>query len=65
MNIFKQTEIKRPIYTVKLENGVVINVYGGYAIGNDGKRYYHVGHEKGDMLETVGWSCDVDGAVVV
>lgn len=65
MNILKQVEIKHPLYTVKLENGVTINVYGDYAIGNDGKRYYHVGHENCDLLETVGWSCDIDSAVMV
>lgn len=65
MIVLKQTEIKHPVYAAKLESGVIINVYGDYAIGTDGKRYYHIGRENDGMLETIGWSCEVEKAVIM
>lgn len=63
---FKETNILHPLYAAKLENGVIINVYGDRAEGNDGKTYYHVGKENSDgILETVGWSCETDKAVIL
>lgn len=66
MNIFKQNDIKIPLFAATLENGVNINVYGDYAEGSDGKTYYHVGREdeEGD-LQTIGWSCEVSEAVIL
>ena len=66
MNIFKQNDIKIPLFAATLENGVNINVYGDYAEGSDGKTYYHIGKEDEEgVLLTVGWSSDVSGAVIV
>ena len=66
MNIFKQNDIKIPLFAATLENGVKINVYGDYAEGSDGKTYYHIGKEDEEgVLHTVGWSSEVSGAVIV
>ena len=64
MKIFKEvaTEEVKILYTATLENGVHIDVYGDYALGSDGKTYYHVGFEDEEgVLQTLGWSCDIDG----
>lgn len=63
MKIFKEVETKevKILYTAVLDSGVHIDVYGDYALGSDGKNYYHVGHEDEDgVLLTDGWSCDID-----
>ena len=66
MNIFKQKDIKYPCYAAMLENGVDIVVYGDYATGSDGKTYFHIGKEDEEgVLQTVGWSCEVDKAVIL
>lgn len=54
--MLKETEIIRSLYTARLENGVIIFVYDGYAEGTDGKRYSPVleADEEGDF-EVVGW----------
>ncbi|MGN1194259.1 MAG: hypothetical protein ACI4SB_02120 [Acutalibacteraceae bacterium] len=66
MTIYKQLETKNPLYIATLDNGVTVQVYGDYALGDDGKTYYHVGKEdENGLLVTVGWSCDVLGAVEV
>ncbi len=67
MKICKQigTETINILYVATLDDGVKIYVFGDYAIGDNGKTYYHIGKEDGDLLRTVGWSCDVDGAVIV
>jgi len=67
MNIFKQVKIEaiNILYTATLDNGVKIYVFGDYAIGSNGKKYYHVGREDGDILTTVGWSCDIDRAIIL
>ena len=66
MLIHKETEILNPMFVAKLDNGVTLLVFDGYALGSDGKTYYHIGREdeEGDLL-TVGWSCDVDGEKVI
>lgn len=63
---FKETKILHPLYAAELENGVIINVYGDKAEGNDGKTYYHVGREGTDgILKTVGWSSEIKKAVII
>ncbi len=66
MNIHKAIETLRPVAVFKLDNGVTLLVFDGYALGSDGKTYYHVGmeDEDGDLL-TAGWSCEIDKAVVI
>ena len=39
MSIYKETDIKHPLFVVTLENGVTLLVYDGYAEGSDGKIY--------------------------
>ena len=66
MTIYKQLETKNPLYITILDNGVTLQVYGEYALGDDSKVYYHVGKEdETGELFTVGWSCDISCAVVV
>ncbi|MCM1364121.1 MAG: hypothetical protein NC122_04790 [Faecalibacterium sp.] len=66
LKVQKEVKITNPLYTAELDNGVKINVYGDYALGTDGKRYYHVGYEDDSgVLITLGWSCEADMAVIV
>lgn len=68
MNFLKEIKFEetKVLYSAILENGVHIDVYGDYAIGDDGKKYYHVGFEdETGVLETIGWSCEVDGTVIL
>lgn len=66
MILFKETEIFHPLYAARLENEVVINIYGDRAEGSDGKTYYHVGFEDSDgILRTVGWSCEIKSAIII
>lgn len=67
MNIIKEVSFEpiNILYKAELENGVHIDVYGDYAIGDDGKTYYRVGYEDGDILQIAGWSCDLNSAVIV
>ncbi|MCM1363567.1 MAG: hypothetical protein NC122_00485 [Faecalibacterium sp.] len=67
MNIYKQAEVEEIdiLYTAKLDNGVRIFVFGDYAIGDNGRKYYHVGREEDGILITVGWSCDIDEAIII
>lgn len=66
MHIHKETEILNPIFVAKLDNGVIALVFDEYAIGSDGKIYYHIGREDAEgILQTVGWSCDVDSEIVI
>ncbi|MBQ7295968.1 MAG: hypothetical protein IJW86_07220 [Clostridia bacterium] len=66
MNIHKQTEALNPIAVFKLDNGVTLLVFDGYALGSDGKTYYHIGREdeEGDLI-TVGWSCEVSEPMII
>lgn len=68
MQILKEVEAEETkiLYVATLENGVHLDVYGDYAIGDDGKKYYHVGFEdETGVLETLGWSCEADSLVVM
>lgn len=54
--IFKETNIRHPLYATTLENGVTLYVYDGYAEGSDGKIYHCVERQIGeDEFEVVGW----------
>lgn len=56
MKVYKEKEIKNPLYVTRLDNGVELLVYDGYAEGSDGKIYYPVIEEiNGDEVEVVGW----------
>ena len=56
--MFKEVEISNPLYIAKIENGVVLYVYDGYAEGDDGKIYKPVMQETvDDECELVGWVC--------
>ncbi len=58
MIIYKETEIKNPLYITTLDNGVLLFVYDGYAEGADGRVYKPVIEERGDgECEVVGWVC--------
>ena len=58
--IFKETDIRHPVYVTKLDNGVTLCVYDGYAEGSDGKIYRCVERETAeDEYEVVGWRCEV------
>lgn len=68
MNFLKEIKFEetKVLYSAELENGVHIDIYGDYALGSDGKTYYHVGFEDEEgVLQTVGWSCDIDGTVIL
>ena len=66
MLIHKETEILNPMFVAKLDNGVTLLVFDGYALGSDGKIYYHIGQEDEEgILQTVGWSCDVDSETII
>ena len=66
MHIHKETEILNPIFVAKLDNGITLLVFDGYALGSDGKTYYHIGREDAEgILQTVGWSCEVDSEMVI
>lgn len=56
MKIFKETEIKNPLYTAKLDNGIYLFVFDGYAEGSDGCLYRCVCEtdENGD-IDLTGW----------
>ena len=66
MNINQEVENIKPIAVLKLDNGVTLLVFDGYALGSDGKTYYHIGREdeEGDLL-TVGWSCEVSVPTII
>ncbi len=54
--MFKEKEIiAQPLYIAKIENGVTLLVYDGYAKGSDGKEYACICHEENDMLYIDGW----------
>ncbi|MBQ9913041.1 MAG: hypothetical protein IJO73_02310 [Clostridia bacterium] len=56
MIIYKETEIKNPLYIATLDNGVILIVYDGYAEGSDGRVYKPVAEDIGDgECEVVGW----------
>ena len=56
MKIYKETEIIKPLYIVKLDNGVTLFVYDGYAEGSDGLVYYPIFEENDEEEgEFIGW----------
>lgn len=62
MSIYKETDIKHPLFVATLENGVTLLVYDGYAEGSDGKIYKPVIRDiDDDEIEVVGWSLDTPG----
>lgn len=68
MNFLKEIKFEetKVLYSAELENGVHLDVYGDYALGSDGKTYYHVGVEDEEgVLQTLGWNCDIERPVIV
>ena len=56
MKIYKETEIKNPLYITVLDNGVSLSVYDGYGEGSDGRIYLPVLEELSDGdWEATGW----------
>lgn len=53
--MLKEVEIKNPYYAAKLENGVTILVYDGYAEDIDGNTYRPVEEKVDDDYEIIGW----------
>ncbi len=66
MTIHKTIKQLDVIATYKLDNNVTLLVFDGFAIGSDGKKYYHIckEDETGDLI-TVGWSCDIKNASIM
>ncbi len=66
MRVYKEKEILNPLFVTKLDNDVTLLVFDSYALGSDGKTYYHIGREddEGDLV-TVGWSCEVDREMII
>ena len=58
MKIYKEKNIKNPLYAATLDNGVSILVYDGYAEGSDGKLYHPVIEETDDEIELIGGRCE-------
>ncbi len=69
MEIYKALEFYDSSYTLKLENGVFLAVFGDYALGSDGKTYYSITKvvtvydEEYDFDDEeyidLGWSADI------
>ena len=56
MKIYKEIEIKNPLYIAGLDNGIKLFVYDGYGEGSDGCIYKPMTEEKGEgECEVVGW----------
>ncbi len=55
MKVYKETEIKNPLYITVLDNGVTLLVYDGYAEGSDGRVYKPVVEERGEECKVLGW----------
>lgn len=53
--MLKEVEIKNPYYAAKLENGVTILVYDGYAEDIDDNTYRPVEEKVDDDYEIIGW----------
>lgn len=59
MKVYKENNIKNPLYKATLDNGVNILVYDGYAEGSDGNLYHPVIEDFGeDEVEFLGWRCE-------
>ena len=57
--MLKEVEIKNPYYAAKLENGVTILVYDGYAEDIDGNTYRPVEEKVDDDYEIIGWKKNI------
>lgn len=55
MKVYKELELKNPLYVAKLCNGVTLNVFDGYAEGSDGEIYLPVVNESDSETEFIGW----------
>ncbi len=56
MKIYKETEIKYPLYITVLDNGVTLTVFDGHAEGSDGNLYKCVTRETREgEAEVIGW----------
>ena len=53
--VLKEIEVKNPYYAARLENGVTILVYDGYAEDSEGNIYRPVEELVDDDYEIVGW----------
>jgi len=54
--MFRETEVLKPLYTARLENGVILLVYDGYGEGSDGNIFKPVlEFDKDGDCEVVGW----------
>lgn len=56
MKIYKEKEVKNPLFVAVLDNGVIVFVFDGYAEGSDGKIYKPVVEEiDNEEIKVVGW----------
>lgn len=56
MKIYKEKEVKNPLFVAVLDNGVIVFVFDGYAAGSDGKIYKPVVEEiDNEEIKVVGW----------
>ncbi len=55
--MFRETELLKPLYVVRIENGVILFVYDGYAEDEGGNKYKPVYEEIDDDgdCEVAGW----------
>lgn len=59
MKIYKETEIRNPLYITVLDNGATLFVYDGYAEDTDGLLYRPVVEDEGEgESKFIGWSKD-------
>lgn len=58
--IFKEVEIKNPLYVATLDNGVDLFVYDGYAQSSNGTYYRPVEKETDGDYELIGWEISPD-----
>lgn len=61
VKIFREMQIRHPLYVSVLENNVVIEVYDGYAQDNQGNKYISVYNDtNNDEIEFIGWQIQED-----
>lgn len=64
MKIYKETEIKHPLYIALLDNGATLFVYDGYAEDTEGRTYLPVTEEiNEDEAEVIGWREKTDNPI--
>ncbi len=57
--LYKEVELKNPMYVVKLDNGVELQVYEDHVESSDGEKYHCVEKEVADdVFEIIGWRKD-------